>query len=110
MSLKKGEDKQFDEEVQRSRIEDRLSSPLKQWKVSPVDLLAQEKWDAFTDYKTRMFEQTSTEANPWLIVKGNERERSRIAAIRHVVYRLDYAGKTEKLQPPSEAVLGRYSG
>lgn len=98
----------IDAEVQRSRIEDRLSSPLKQWKVSPVDLLAQEKWDAFTAYKARMFEQTSTEANPWYVVKGNERERARIAAMRHVLYLLDYAGKTEKLQPPSEEILQRH--
>ena len=92
-------------EVQRHRIEDRLSDPLKQWKVSPVDLLAQEKWDDFTKYKNIMYERTSKPYSPWVVIKGNIREVARIAAMRYMLYHIDYDGKSPELGPPSEEVL-----
>ena len=92
-------------EVQRHRIEDRLSDPLKQWKVSPVDLLAQEKWDDFTKYKNIMYERTSTPYSPWVVIKGNIREVARIAAMRYMLYHIDYDEKSPELGPPSADVL-----
>jgi len=83
---------------QKERIEQRLNTPLIQWKVSPVDLAAQEKWEDFTYYKNKMFEHTHNENNPWLIVRGDTREDSRIQAIRYVLNLLDYKDKSSDLQ------------
>ncbi|MCO6476377.1 MAG: polyphosphate kinase 2 [Phaeodactylibacter sp.] len=98
----------IDMEVQRHRIEDRLSDPLKQWKVSPVDLLAQEKWDEFTRYKNIMYERTSMPFSPWIIIKGNIREVARIAAMRYLLHHIDYEEKSPEMGPPPEDVLWTY--
>jgi len=81
-------------EEQKVRIEKRLNSPLEIWKVSPVDLAAQEKWEDFTRYKKQMFELTTTTENPWLIVKGNNREERRIQSIRYILSLIDYHDKS----------------
>ncbi len=98
----------IDMQVQRLRIEDRLSDPLKQWKVSPVDLLAQEKWDDFTEYKNRMYELTSTPYSPWVVIRGNIRELARIAAMRYLLHAIDYADKAPNLEGPSEEIAWKY--
>ncbi|HQU58070.1 MAG: polyphosphate kinase 2 [Phaeodactylibacter sp.] len=95
----------IDMEVQRHRIEDRLTDPLKQWKVSPIDLLAQEKWHEFTKYKNRMYELTSMPYSPWVITKGNIREAARIAAMRYLLYQIDYNGKSPDLALPEPELL-----
>jgi len=81
---------------QKFRIQKRLESPLEIWKVSPVDLAAQEKWEDFTFYKNQMFEKTSTKENPWLIIKGKEREVRRIQAIRYILSLIDYKDKSTR--------------
>ncbi len=86
---------------QKKRIEERISTPLIQWKVSPVDLAAQEKWEEFTAYKNKMFAQTHTEHCPWLIVRGDDREDSRIESIRYVLSLIDYEDKSPELTGPS---------
>ena len=87
-------------EDQKNRIQKRLDSPLMRWKVSPVDLVAQEKWDQFTHYKNIMFEKTHTKHCPWLIIQGNDREDSRIQAIRYVLSQLNYEDRSADLQAP----------
>jgi polyphosphate kinase 2 len=87
---------------QKKRIEERINTPLIQWKVSPVDLAAQEKWEEFTAYKNAMFERTHTEHCPWLIVRGNDREDSRIQSMRYVLSLIDYEDKSRDLAPPPE--------
>lgn len=84
---------------QKERIQQRLMSPLKQWKVSPVDLAAQEKWAAFTEYKNRMFAHTHTAHCPWMIVKGEDREHGRIQAMRYILSLIDYENKSADLLP-----------
>lgn len=87
----------IDTQEQRERIEKRLNSPLENWKVSPVDLAAQEKWEAFTEYKLQMFDRTSTKENPWVIVRGEKREYRRIQAMRYLLSLVDYEDKSEEL-------------
>lgn len=98
----------IDMEVQRHRIEDRLTDPLKQWKVSPIDLLAQEKWDEFTKYKNLMYERTSMPYSPWVVIKGNIREVARIAAMRYVLNKIEYEGKSGEMGPPAPEILKAY--
>lgn len=95
----------IDSIAQKNRIQKRLDSPLERWKVSPVDLAAQDKWEDFTKYKTTMFNTTSSEKSPWVIVKGESREFMRIQAMKYILSLYDYADKSEKvLKPDPEAV------
>lgn len=87
---------------QRRRIQKRLTSPLEQWKVSPVDLAANQKWDDFSEYKHAMFERTSTDTSPWLIVNGFRREQRRIEAMKYVLSLVDYEDRSPDLTPPTE--------
>ncbi|MDQ8186594.1 polyphosphate kinase 2 [Pelagicoccus sp. SDUM812002] len=79
--------------AQHDRFEARKSDILKQWKLSTVDALAQEKWDDFTFYKEKMFERTHTLSSPWVIVNGNHKPKARLESIRHVLTQSDYEGK-----------------
>lgn len=95
-------------EVQAERFESRRSDPLKQWKISPVDELAQENWDIYTKYKENMFSKTHTSYSPWIIVKANDKKRARVESMRHVLSSLDYEGKDSPhihLSPDPEIVL-----
>jgi len=83
----------IDEDEQEKRILERKTNPLKQWKLSTVDALAQAKWDEYTHYKEAMFEKTSTEQNPWLVVEGNDRDKACLEAMRYVLSRMDYDDK-----------------
>ncbi len=83
---------------QKERIRRRLDSPLFNWKVSPVDLAAQDKWTDFTYYKAEMFKRTTTLDCPWQIVRGNTREESRIEAIRYILSLYNYTNKDENLR------------
>lgn len=85
---------------QTRRIQERLNTPLIQWKVSPVDLAAQEKWEEFTAYKSKMFEQTNSSHAPWQIVNGASREDSRIQAMKYVLSLFDYVDKDEAICTP----------
>jgi len=82
---------------QAARFEERETNPLKQWKLSPVDLEAQQKWDDYTDAKNRMFELTDTPEVPWIIIKTEQKMRARLEAMRFVLNRFDYDGKDESI-------------
>ncbi|MEX2130610.1 MAG: polyphosphate kinase 2 [Pseudohongiellaceae bacterium] len=98
----------IDEHEQAKRIDERKINPLKQWKLSTVDALAQAKWNEYTSYKEAMFEKTSTTDNPWLVVEGNDRDRACLEAMRYVLNKIKYERKGEtgsRLEPDPEIVL-----
>lgn len=78
---------------QRTRFIVRLIDPLRQWKLSPVDLAALDRWDDYTEAKEAMFRCTDTPAAPWTVVRSNDKKRGRIAALRWVLSTLDYPTK-----------------
>ena len=90
---------------QKNRIQKRLESPLEKWKVSPVDLAAQEKWTDFTQYKEAMINKTSSEKSPWIIVKGAEREYMRIEAMKYILSLFNYTDKSELVQAPDSVAI-----
>jgi polyphosphate kinase len=95
-------------DTQAERFESRRHDPLKQWKLSPVDAQAQERWDVYTRYKEEMFSKTHTSYSPWIIVRANDKKKARLESMRYVLSQLPYAGKDEagtKLQPDPEVVL-----
>jgi polyphosphate kinase 2 len=97
----------IDTEEQKKRLEERKVNPLKQWKLSTVDVLAQQKWDEFTKYKEDMFTTTGTSESPWVIIKGNVKKKARMEAMRYVLYNIPYEPKGmtgERLMPDKDIV------
>ena len=82
-------------ENQQKRFKERMSNPLKHWKLSPVDQKAQEMWDKVTYYKEEMFSRTHTGYAPWIIVDSNDKKRARLESIRYVLAQIPYEGKEE---------------
>lgn len=82
---------------QLRRFERRANDPLKQWKVSSVDLRSKDKWEEYTEAKEAMFLLTDTDAAPWTIIKSDDKKRARINAMRHVLNLFDYDGKDESV-------------
>jgi polyphosphate kinase len=78
---------------QRTRFIIRVIDPLRQWKLSPVDLASLNRWDDYTRAKEAMFQRTDIPAAPWTVVKSNDKRRARIAALRWVLSTLDYPTK-----------------
>ena len=83
------------QEMQLRRFHDRRHSPLKVWKLSPIDIKALQKWDAYTQARDAMFHHTHSDHAPWIVVRGNDKRRARLNAIRKVLHSLEYAGKDE---------------
>lgn len=81
--------------TQKARFKERLSNPLKHWKLSPVDEKAQELWDDITYYKEEMFSKTHTGFSPWIIVDSNDKKRARLEAIKYVLSQVNYDDKNE---------------
>ena len=80
-------------EEQAHRFDRRKTSPLKQWKISPIDLASLNKWDEYTHAKEAMFFYTDTAAAPWTVIKSDDKKRARIAAMQHFLSRLPYPDK-----------------
>lgn len=78
---------------QLRRFHSRKTDPLKQWKLSPVDLKSLHKWDDYTKAKESMFFYTDTADAPWAIVKSDDKKRARIECLRHFLHSLDYPDK-----------------
>lgn len=78
---------------QERRFDEIKNDPLKQWKITPVDLQAQELWDEYTKYKDVMFKQTNTFVAPWKIIKGNKKTTARISAIKYLLSQIPYDTK-----------------
>lgn len=79
--------------MQVKRLHARRHDPLKQWKLSELDLAALAKWDDYTRAKEDIFRHTHTDLAPWTVVRANDKRRLRINAIRHVLASIDYTGK-----------------
>jgi polyphosphate kinase len=78
---------------QRRRFKERRSHPLKQWKLSPVDLASLDKWDEYTRAKESMFFSTDTADSPWTVIKSDCKKRARLNAMRYVLHKLPYTNK-----------------
>jgi len=83
----------IDLKEQKRRLKERSANPLKEWKLSSVDIEAQLKWHEYTHYKDLMFRETSWIKAPWVSLKGNNKKKARLEAIRYVLSHLEYTGK-----------------
>lgn len=86
---------------QFKRFQGRRVDPLKQWKLSPIDLASLDKWDSYTEAKESMFFYTDTADAPWTVIKSDDKKRARLNAMRHLLSRMPYPNKNEEidLQP-----------
>ena len=96
-----------DKETQQRRFARRRSDPLRQWKLSEVDLQAQEFWDDFTEMKHRMLERTSTSVAPWTIIRSNSKPKARLNAMKVILNAVDYEERDPVLDftPDPEIVV-----
>ncbi|MDE2416205.1 MAG: polyphosphate kinase 2 [Burkholderiales bacterium] len=81
---------------QRRRFKERELHPLKQWKLSPIDLASLDKWDDYTKAKEAMFFETDTADAPWTVIKSDCKKRARLNAMRYVLHKLPYTNKDLK--------------
>ena len=94
-------------EEQRRRFDRRRTDPLRQWKLSEIDVQAQEHWDDFTDMKYRMLTKTSTQDAPWTIIRSEDKHRARLNAIRSILNAVPYEGRATDVDfvPDPEIVV-----
>ena len=78
---------------QRRRFKERETHPLKQWKLSPIDLASLDKWDDYTKAKEAMFFYTDTADAPWTVIKSDCKKRARLNALRYILHKLPYTNK-----------------
>jgi len=92
---------------QLRRFHSRKHDPLKQWKLSDIDILSLDKWDDYTAARKAMFFYTDTADAPWIVVKSDDKKRARLNCIRHFLHNLDYPGKDEKIvYAPDPKIVG----
>ncbi len=95
---------------QLRRFKSREHDPLKQWKLSPVDLASLDKWDDYTKAKEAMFFHTDTADAPWTVIKSDDKKRARLNCMQHFLARLDYPGKdTSIVHGPDPLIVGSAS-
>ncbi len=95
-------------EEQRRRFGERKVHPLKQWKLSPIDLASLDKWNDYTKAKEAMFFYTDTADAPWTVIKSNCKKRARLNALRYILHKLPYTNKdTARIGNLDSLIVGR---
>lgn len=94
-------------EEQQRRFERRRDDPLRQWKLSEVDVQAQALWDAFTERKYEMLQRTHTAQTPWTVIRSRDKHRARLNAMRVILDAVDYDDRNLDLDyvPDPEIVV-----
>lgn len=82
---------------QARRFERRKNDPLRQWKLSEIDMQAQEKWDEFTTTKYNMIKQTHSHRAPWTIIRSKDKIKARMESLKVILHAVDYEGREESL-------------
>jgi len=94
-------------EMQKARFDSRKEDPLKQYKLSPVDNLAQELWDQYSVRKFQMLSETNRTIAPWTIIRSDDKKKARLNCMKHILSHLGYDGKLplEQLETDSKVVV-----
>jgi polyphosphate kinase 2 (PPK2 family) len=91
---------------QARRFGRRREDPLRQWKLSEVDLQAQDRWDDFTQHKYDMIRRTSTRTAPWVVIRSNDKQRARLNAMKVILNAVDYKERSSELDfAPDPAIV-----
>jgi polyphosphate kinase 2 len=91
---------------QAKRFERRKNDPLRGWKLSEVDLQAQDLWDEFTEKKLELLRQTHTELNPWYVIRSDRKHLARLETMKLILRSFKYRGRSRSLDiSPNTKVL-----
>ncbi len=85
------------QEEQLRRFMGRLMDPLKQWKISPMDISSLGRWNDYTLAKEYMFHHTDSEISPWIVIRSDDKKRARLNAMKYILNKYDYEGKNQNL-------------
>ena len=97
------------DEEQEKRFKARIEDPLRQWKLSPMDLPAREKWFDYSRARDMMLEATDTEHSPWYVVKSDDKKRARLNCISHLLSLIPYKQVSrKKVKLPKRSMKGAY--
>jgi len=97
------------QEEQHSRFEARIEDPLRQWKLSPMDLESYARWYAYSRARDLMLETTDTEDAPWHIVRSDDKRRARLNCISHLLSLIPYKEvHRDKVKLPKRSGKGEY--
>lgn len=94
-------------ETQELRFKMRQANPLKYWKFSENDLKTMSKWEQFTVFKERMFNETSTPENPWIVVDSDDKRLAQLNVMRYILNQVNYKGRDMEVigQPFPEIII-----
>ena len=96
-------------EEQERRFEARVADPLRQWKLSPMDLPSRERWYNYSRARDRMLEATDTKHAPWYLVRSDDKKRARLNCITHLLSLIPYKKLSrQKIKIPTRSNKGRY--
>ncbi len=97
------------DEQQKRRFEARIEDPLRQWKLSPMDLPSRTKWFDYSRARDRMLDATDTEWAPWHILRSDDKRRARLSCIRHILNLIPYEEvPLEKVKLPDRSMKKAY--
>ena len=82
---------------QAKRFERRKTDPLRQWKLSEIDMQAQERWDDFTNTKYKMLKQTHSHSAPWTVIRSNNKQQARLEVLKIILNTVDYEERDSNL-------------
>ncbi|HEX4140462.1 MAG TPA: polyphosphate kinase 2 [Candidatus Methylacidiphilales bacterium] len=96
-------------EEQKCRFEARIDDPLRQWKLSNMDLPSRSNWYAYSRARDKMLEATDTKFSPWYILRTDDKKRARLNCIRHILGLIPYKKvPREKVKLPDRSMKGAY--
>jgi polyphosphate kinase 2 len=94
---------------QKRRFEARITDPIRQWKLSPMDLPSRSKWYKYSRARDEMLDATDTQWAPWHILRSDDKKRARLNCIRHILDLIPYKKvPREKITVPSRSTKGAY--
>ena len=94
-------------EEQLRRFMSRARDPLKQWKISDVDIRSLSLWDDYTEAKKAMFAATDTKVAPWVVIKADDKKRARLNCMRYVLKQFPYQeGAQKRVKGPDKKLIG----
>ena len=92
---------------QRTRFAIRQIDPVRQWKLSPMDLESLDRWEAYTEAKEAMFLHTDTDHAPWISIRSNDQKRARLNALRYFLSQFEYEGKDHEVVGTPDPLIVR---
>jgi polyphosphate kinase 2 (PPK2 family) len=94
---------------QERRFEQRINDPLRQWKLSPMDVKSYSRWYDYSRARDAMFEATSNKATPWFVLRSDDKKRARLNGIKHILSQIPYERvERRKVELPKRSMKGKY--